>query len=84
MSLQTNSTLLIMLIYGGTYTKFRDFNDGDNNCKPAFNYLWVYLALNLLAAFTVLVTVSIGAFAERVRYVSRRKKIYEVENVLST
>jgi len=74
---QINGSLLSMLYYGGSYTKFNDFNGGSNNCQLAFNYLWGYLALNLLIVFTVVLALAIAIYAELIRYKSPNKAKYE-------
>ena len=74
---QTNSTLLVLLLYGGSYEKYNDFNGGDNNCRPAFSYLWIYLSILVAIGVTVLITVIIGIYAENIRYKSKNKKHYD-------
>lgn len=74
---QTNATLLIALFYAADYSKFNDFNAGDNDCKKAYNWLWVYLFLLLTVAFSILVTSVIGMYAEKVRYVSKNRPHYD-------
>ena len=66
-----------MLYYGGTYTKFRNFNGGSNDCQPAFDNLWVYLTLNLLMISTALMALMIAIYAEIIRYKSPNKAKYE-------
>lgn len=74
---QTNSTLLVFLLYAGTYTKYKLFNDSDNNCHPAYDYLWVYLSLILVIAGTVAAAVVMSVYAEMKRYTSKNRRIYD-------
>lgn len=70
---QTNSSLLMYIYYESSYTKFDNFNDGDNKCKTAYSYAWLYLMLIILLAFTLFLAFLIGIYAERIRYKSLKK-----------
>ena len=76
---QTNSSLLMYLYYESSTTKFKNFNDGDNHCEKANVYVWAYLVLIMLIAFTMLIATIIGIYAEKIRY-KQLKKHYEPLN----
>lgn len=71
-----NSTLLSYLIYSSSYTKFDNFNNGNNHCHYALRVVWLYNILLLLVAFTVFVGIVIAIYAERIRYKSPNKPHY--------
>ena len=68
---------MTLLYYGASYTKYSHFNNGDNNCGPAFRNLWGYLTLILLIAVSVLLALLIAIYAETVRYKRKNRPHYE-------
>jgi hypothetical protein len=71
-----NSTLLTYLMYTGSYSKFRDFNNGDNHCHYALRVAWTYEIFILCLCFTVFLGIIISIYAERIRYKSPNKPHY--------
>ena len=74
---QLNGTLLSLLYYGATYTKYSEFNNSDNNCGPAYRYLWGYLAIILLLVLSVFFALNLAIYAEVIRYKSKNREKYE-------
>lgn len=74
---QLNGTLLSLLYYGATYTKYSEFNNSDNNCGPGYRYLWGYLAIILLLVLSVLFALILAIYAEVIRYKSKNREKYE-------
>eukprot|EP01036_Dinobryon_divergens_P023765 gene23765-32150_t len=74
---QLNGTLLSLLYYGATYTKYSEFNNSDNNCGPAYRYLWGYLTIILLLVLSVFFALNLAIYAEVIRYKSKNREKYE-------
>jgi hypothetical protein len=74
---QTNSTFLTYLFYNGSFEKYSNLNNGNNECHTAFRYVWVYLCFMLGIAATVLAGLFLAVYGEIIRYKSKNKKTYE-------
>lgn len=74
---QTNSTLLSMLYYERSYNMYDGLNGGDNQCRTAFTYVWLYLIFQVLIAFTVFLGGCIAIYAEQIRYRSSKQYAFE-------
>ena len=64
---QTNSTLLLLLIYGASNKNYQNLNNGDNVCNIAHNYYWIYLGFLLIIPLIVIINLFIAIFAEIIK-----------------
>ena len=68
---QTNATLLITLIYAGSYQKYEDYNSGDNQCRTAYTYIWSYLSILLLLTFILFLNLILAIAGEAIKLRSK-------------
>lgn len=74
---QTNATLLIFMIYGSSKSKYNELNGGVNQCGPAYEYLWVYLALVISVVGITLFNLAIAIRAESIKFEDNNRKVFE-------
>ena len=73
---QTNSTLLMLLIYGSNRDKFDAINNYNNNCGTAYTYLWVYLFFIIIIIAITFFNLILAIIGEIIKLQDINKKTY--------